>query len=424
MRKILKSIEKLKTSYPGKTFVLAVSGGVDSMVLLDAAAKIKLNCIVVNFNHHKRKASLKESELVKKVALKHGYKVFLKDIKISANNNFQKNARECRIALLKEIAEENNTNIIVTAHHQNDLAETMLMNFSKQGLFNSLSGFNTAYSKDGFIYLKPFKGILKSELYQYAKKRNLEFSEDESNLKNIYTRNRFRNDILPMLTKENPKIAERLHILSNIFQSIDRKLSKTAADFIQNKEVFLNKKYSILPLHNRLYILAELFNSKKITFNLRKLTQIDTLILSSKPNLEIKLNDTWFFEKKYTEFTLTNRTKQSLLYKYNIDNFNFSSNPTQTRLTNCIIEYSTGALRPPFFVKTCTKGDRLSYSYGTKLVSKLFKDAKVPLNFRKHYPILTDSTGQIIYIPKLYKNDTLGVGEILQIEFIGELCEI
>lgn len=424
MKKILNTLKKIKLSYPDKTFILAVSGGVDSMVLLDAAIKTKLNCVVVNFNHHKRKASEKEAKLVEKVALANNLKVVLKDIKIEKNGNFQKLARDRRIALLKEISKENNTNLILTAHHLNDLAETMLMNFVSQGMFKSLSSFDTKHEYDGFIFLKPFKEIKKSELYEYAKKHNLNFFEDESNFKNNYTRNQFRNLVIPELEKQNPKLTDRLFLLSEIFQSLDKSLKNTAVDFIQNKDVFLIPEYLKHPLHIRLYILTELLHQNKIAFNLKKITQIDKLISSTRPNGLIKLTDTWFFKKTYTHFSLENQANSPLLYKYNIDNFCFNSKHPQTSLINCIIEYSTDTLKLPFLVRTQKLGDLLNYSYGKKSVAKLFKDAKVPLYFRKQYPILTDSAGQIIYIPKLYKNDTLGVGETLKIEFIGELCEI
>lgn len=424
MKKILNTLKKIQVSYPDKTFILAVSGGVDSMVLLDAAIKIKLNCVVVNFNHHKRKVSEKEAKLVEKVALANNLKVILKDIKIEKNSNFQKLARDRRIALLKEISKENNTNLIATAHHLNDLAETMLMNFVSQGMFKSLSGFDTKHEDDGFIFLKPFKKIKKSELYEYAKKHNLNFFEDESNFKNNYTRNQFRNLVIPELEKQNPKLTDRLFLLSEIFESLDKSLKNTVVDFIQNKDVFLIPEYLKHPLHIRLYILTELLHQNKIAFNLKKITQIDKLISSTRPNGLIKLTGTWFFKKTYAHFSLENQANLPLLYKYNIDNFCFNSKHPQTSLINCIIEYSTDALKPPFLVRTQKLGDLLNYSYGKKSVVKLFKDAKVPLYFRKQYPILTDSADQIIYIPKLYKNDTLGVGETLKIEFIGELCEI
>lgn len=424
MKKILNSFKKIQASYPDKTFILAVSGGVDSMVLLHAAIEIKLNCVVVNFNHHKRKASVQEAKLVEKVALANNLKVVLKDIEIEKNSNFQKLARDRRIALLKEISNEYNTNLIVTAHHSNDLAETMLMNFVSQGMFKSLSGFHTQHEDDGFIFLKPFKEIKKSELYEYAEKHKLSFFEDESNFKNNYTRNQFRNLVIPKLEKQNPKLTDRLFLLSEIFQSLDASLKKTANDFIQNKDIFSIPEYLVHPLHIRLYILSELLNQNKITFNLKKITQIDRLISSARPNGEIKLNDTWFFKKTYSVFSLKKQPNSPLLYKYNIDNFCFNSKHPQSSLIKCIIEYSTGALKLPFLVRTQKPGDLLNYSFGKKTVAKLFKDAKVPLYFRKQYPILTDSADQIIYIPKLYKNDTLGVGETLKIEFTGELCEI
>lgn len=424
MKKVLNTLKKIQATYPDKTFILAVSGGVDSMVLLDAAAKVKLNCVVVNFNHHKRKASEKEAKLVEKVAKANNLKVVLKDIKIEKNSNFQKLARDRRIALLKEISKENYTNLIVTAHHLNDLAETMLMNFVSQGMFKSLSGFDSQHSENGFIFLKPFKEIKKSELYEYAKQHNLEFFEDESNFKNNYTRNQFRNLVIPELEKHNPKLTDRLFLLSEIFNSVDASIKKIAHDFIQNKEVFLISEYLKHPLHTRLYILAEVLNQKQITFNLKKIRQIDKLILSSRPNGEIKLSNTCFFKKTYANFSLNKQVNQPLLYKYNIDNFCFNSKHSQSSLIKCIIEYSTGALKLPFLVRTQKPGDLLNYSFGKKTVTKLFKDAKVPLYFRKQYPILTDSADQIIYIPKLYKNDTLGVGETLKIEFTGELCEI
>lgn len=219
--------EHIPTSYQGvmdqEPFLLAVSGGVDSMVLLDIfyqlAQSRHLSFSVIHINHQLREVSDREQEMVIQ---------FCEDRQIELQvvawahedpnhpNRSELAAREFRYAVFEKIMTGTQTPYLVTAHHQNDQAETIMMRLVHGNRLASVAGIHPYRPidlgfglKTGFV-LRPLLDLPKSALYQYAKENDIPFSEDQSNSDETYTRNRFRQQFIPLLEKEDDNLLDHL----------------------------------------------------------------------------------------------------------------------------------------------------------------------------------------------------------------------
>jgi tRNA(Ile)-lysidine synthetase-like protein len=208
------------------TFIVAVSGGVDSVVLLHKLiSRQSLNqsnpprYVVAHFNHGIRDDSHKDAELVRELAKKYDLDFELGEGKLSENVS-EAEARKARYQFLREIKQKYKADKIILAHHQDDVIETMIMNILRgtgpRGL-NPMQGYDDL--------LRPLIHRRKSELIDYANEHNLKWIEDSTNSDEKYKRNYIRRNIMP---KIESKIDEFLNIktdIESIYQEVDMRLS-------------------------------------------------------------------------------------------------------------------------------------------------------------------------------------------------------
>lgn len=245
--------------------LLAVSGGVDSIVLCDLAFKAGIDFIIAHCNFQLRgEESERDEAFVKSIGEKYGKEVYVKrfDTTRYAEENkksVQVAARELRYKWFYEILKRETSKfkveaakvkgeeslerendgadleidypgLIVTAHHANDNIETLLMNFFKGTGISGLHGI-LPLQNQLFRPLLPFK---KEELLAYAKKNKLDFAEDSSNLSDKYTRNYFRQHIIPSLKEIYPQVEDNLMHNIERFSEVE-KLYQQAIAFHKKK---------------------------------------------------------------------------------------------------------------------------------------------------------------------------------------------
>lgn len=164
---------------------MAVSGGVDSVVLLDMLAKRRQSeLIVAHFDHGIRPDSRDDAAFVKALAEKYGLQFISKREELGAGAS-EELARKQRYAFLRGEAKKHAAGI-VTAHHQNDLIETIAINIHRGTGWRGVAVFG---AKE---VARPLLGMRKAELYEYALRNNLEWVEDSTNYEQKYLRNRLR----------------------------------------------------------------------------------------------------------------------------------------------------------------------------------------------------------------------------------------
>ena len=189
--------------------ILGISGGVDSIVLLDILNQIKdthyLKISLIHINYGMQKKSNNAENLCFNLSSKYGFEITSKKITLN-KSNFESNAREARYNFFNKYSKKNNFDYILTAHHRDDQIETLHMKFLDNADWVSFLGIRKKYGN----ILRPMLDISKKDIYFYANQNKLKWIEDDSNKNLNYRRNYIRWNIIPKIIKDNPKHIELL----------------------------------------------------------------------------------------------------------------------------------------------------------------------------------------------------------------------
>lgn len=276
--KVLDTINKYKMINRNDKVVIGVSGGPDSMTLLNILnnlkEKLNIKIYVAHINHMIRQEADEETEYVKEFCAKIGVEFFVKRIKVEEEAKrlkigTEEAGRNIRYNFFEEVAKKVEANKIATAHNENDNVETVLMNLIRGTSISGLKGIEKV--RDG-RYIRPIIECKRNEIEEYCNENNIEAKHDKTNDENIYTRNKIRNLLIPYLQKE---------FNSNVIESINR-LSNLAAD----EREFINK--IVEREYNRLLIstyekTSEINNdiTKTIILDLKEFNKLDKVIKSN-----------------------------------------------------------------------------------------------------------------------------------------------
>ena len=272
-QKVYEFITKYKLIENGDKVVLGVSGGPDSICMLNILNKIMkkklidFEIIVCHINHGLRENAVLDEEFVKDFCEKIGVNFFVKhaDIKKVAEEQkrgLEETGRIIRYDFFDEILRKTNSNKIAIAHNINDKAETIIMNIIRGSGPAGLIGIEAQNGK----YIRPLIETKRVDIEAYLKEQNIIARHDESNDENIYTRNKIRNIVLPFIEKEfNPNIIDTIERLSDIVKEQEEYLeNQTEKNYkeICAQEINLTNDYELNKKNNaEIVIDLKKFNS-------------------------------------------------------------------------------------------------------------------------------------------------------------------
>lgn len=195
----------LNVKLPGGKYVVAVSGGVDSMVLLDILRRQPdLKLVVAHVNHGIRPDASEDKELVHRYAMSHNIEFIHTEVKLRASAS-EALARQVRYDFLQQCRSMYKADAIVTGQHQDDLVETAIINLLRGTGWRGLA---ILVHTPGI--LRPLINLRKSELIVYAKEHNVPWREDSTNTDQHYLRNYVRHNLLPRLQEHDAKWFEKI----------------------------------------------------------------------------------------------------------------------------------------------------------------------------------------------------------------------
>ena len=206
------------------TYIIAVSGGVDSMVLLDVLQRVSdVSVIVAHCNHGLRSDASTDEALVKEAAQK--YNLPFVSTKLYLKNASEATARAARYAFLRECLKKHKADAIITAHHQDDLIETAIINLLRGTGWRGLAPFARASD-----VCRPLLHVQKQTLIDYAKKHGVAWREDSTNTDQAYLRNYVRHTLIPRLQTDQQwrsTFLERILKQQTLATQIDAELAAT-----------------------------------------------------------------------------------------------------------------------------------------------------------------------------------------------------
>ena len=284
VNKVIETIKKYHLIETNDKLVLGVSGGPDSISMLDILFKIKQNkqiqfdFVVAHVNHMIREEAGEDEQYVKNYCMKNDIKFYSKSIDVQkmANTNkigTEEAGRNARYAFFDQILQEIGGNKIAIAHNKNDKVETIIMNELRGCGISGLKGIEPKREK----YIRPLIECERKEIEQYCKENDIEPRIDQTNFENIYTRNKIRNIVIPYIEKEfNPNIIKTIDRLSELVTEqeayIETQVEKVYQEILieenKNKYILLdlkkfNKQEKVIKSNLILYTITILFDTTK-----------------------------------------------------------------------------------------------------------------------------------------------------------------
>lgn len=418
MKDVWKFINNLNITKE-EPLVIACSGGPDSMFLLNILHQLGFNCICAHVNHNVREVSKEEYEFLRKYCLKNDIIFEGTEITCYGDDNFHNEAREFRYKFFQNLITKYGARYLFTAHHGDDLIETILMRIVRGSTLKGYAGFSSIVEKDSYKIVRPLIYISKEEIENYDKENDIEYVVDESNAEDHYTRNRYRHKVLPFLKNEESNVHSKFLDFSHTLLAY--------AEFIDNlvdtnyNEVFYEGRLSIDKLINLDLVIQKEIISKMLSENYaddlflindHHVEEILNMVNSSKPNIVFSLPNNKKIIKSYNELTLVDEFDEKENYSYEFDSeiktpLGIIKKVDESQdYTNYTIRLNSQNIKLPLIIRTRLDGDKMwvKNMNGSKKINDIFIDSKIELSKRNVWPIITDSNGIILWVPGLKKS--------------------
>lgn len=433
---------------PGEPVIVAVSGGVDSIVLFDLLTHLpqeyKPKLVIAHINHHLRGESDEEEAFIRHLANQsqtplHVYQWHQDN---HPKTGIEKAARDVRYEFFSEVAEKENSSCVLTAHHQDDQVETILMRWVRGGALEELTGIPEMRKSGKTTILRLLLPFSKQEIIRHAEENGLEWREDESNATLDYSRNRFRNRILPLLKEENQAIDKHILSFSNdigemleLLAPIIRKEREKTIELTEEEIKIRIPDFMSLKRSMRKRVLKDAFLKWNASESyIIKQTHLDLLINwleNGAPHSSFDLPDDFMAERIYNQCVIKQKQKREnqpsaleearipihslnqwviLNDKEKIGLFSLSIYEQISSATSHAIFLNEDTISFPLVARHRKDGDRLSLkgTKGSKKVKDIFIDQKVPMSERNRAWIIQDNRGKVIWVVN-YKESALSL---------------
>ncbi|MBN2696566.1 MAG: tRNA lysidine(34) synthetase TilS [Bacilli bacterium] len=413
--------------------VVAVSGGIDSMVLLhwltSLVSELNLKITVCHVNHNRRESSLAEVKFVKTSAQAYGFDFALLDYNYEGEGNFHHEARIARYDFFYETAKRYQATKIVLAHQADDLVETILMRIVRGSSLTGYAGIRETAPFRDLKIVRPLLEVSRETIENYQKTHNIKYVEDESNKSDEYTRNRFRHDIVPLLKRENEKYIDKFIQFANYIDESHELVSDLANQFILNSVEYSDSQFSfsaskLRAVHKivryEIYkLLIDKLANNTVEISYVQFNDLDLLINSESSKLELDIDQYITVFKSYDFVTIMKERPLKTDYEYVLSDFKEIGLPGEhhllisknnSNLSGKVYElwYNDLDLIFPLTIRNRRPGDRVLMPGGTRKLKSVMIDNKVPHIERDELPLVFDKFNNLLWIPSIFKQKTNG----------------
>lgn len=402
----LKFIESHQLCQRDDRVLLAVSGGIDSMVMAELFLRSGFEIGLAHLNYGLRgEESMRDEMIVRNFASENGLQIWVNRVDPSDfvdKGSIQMAAREIRYHFFEELARKHRFAKVATAHQLNDSLETVLLNLSKGTGINGLKGIPII---NGQI-IRPMLFASRDQIEAYANERNIIWGEDASNQKNVYQRNLLRNEVVPLLKRLNPSLLGTFEDTAQRLAGAALLVSQTKKDFLgqfarYDQQTLIIEVESLAGDLAGLVLLSEILGD--YGFNFPQVRGIHQSILSKQSggmfyadSYELNVDRNKLFVRKLSpvsdqqvlQIEEDERAAMAFGLKISIAKEPFIGVPKHS--ATHIAYFDAGALIYPLIFRKWKEGDRFTPlgMKGKKLVSDFMIDHKIPLTLKRDLLIM------------------------------------
>lgn len=389
-------------------------------VLLKLRKKFNLSIVCAHVNHKLRVESDDEMVWLEDFCKKKDVIFEKMIINNYGDDNFHNEARNFRYNFFESLVHKYGAKYLMTAHHGDDLMETILMRIARGSTLSGYAGFKKISVKEDYTILRPLIYVTKDELLSYNKDNGVEYVIDKSNFSDKYTRNRYRKEVLPFLKKEDSnvhlKFLKYSELLFDCAEYLDVETDKYAKTLYNDKYIEINKFKELDNVIQNKFInklLESYYEDDMILISDVHVDLIKSLIYSNRANSFIYLPNAVKVIKSYDKVYFKRETEQ--IDNYEIELLDYANLPNGKNIkciessdvnNNFYCRLSSKDVVLPLHVRTRKSGDKMKVKglNGSKKVKDIFIDSKVPISQRDLWPVVVDSTDKIVWLPGLKKS--------------------
>lgn len=416
MKKTLEFLKSLNIS-SNDYIIVGCSSGPDSMCLLNLLYENDYKVICAHVNHNIRKESKDEYDYLKNFCNER--KIIFEGLELK--KDIKENEyyyRKKRYSFYKKLADKYQTKYIATAHHADDLMETILMRISRGSNLKGYVGFSKVFNEKGYLMIKPLIFYTKDEILDYLTNKKIKYFIDSTNDSDNYTRNRYRHNIIPFLKKEYPFIHKKYLQFSNELEKANRFINgvvenEMKKNFVENF-IDLNK-FSFLEDYIKECELERIFSQlygDDIDLLSKKVVNNVLMQLKTNRNFTIYLPKGYEIKREYEKLIIEKRQLskeyRTVLKDYNIIDNKHIIEKTNDTLdnSNYLIKLNSLDIALPLYIRSRKDGDKMQVKnmQGQQKIKQIFIDKKIPPNERKRYPIVVDANDTILWVPGIKKS--------------------
>lgn len=381
-------------------FLIAVSGGPDSMALLGLCVMNKLLIEVAHVNYHKRDSAKRDRDIVYDYCKQHCINFHELDAKYDDDGNFQQWARDVRYDFFVSIAKKINASMVLVAHHRDDVLETYLMSKSRNSV-PEVYGIAEEMVRDGIIIKRPLLYATKQMCIDFCHEFSIPYGIDESNETLMYTRNKIRHTILDVMSEEEKDVLWH-EILTKNSEKIEVK--KIIECCVVNNCLLL-EQYFLYDDDIRVVILRYFLkwnDCKEAYHSIKSIVQLDNLM---RHRNYISLHQKIIVKKGSVCEIVGNCNKSysveaQWLHAFNHDYFSLSFSGEMINAVTVTEDDFPLTIRSPL------PGDAIVLRFGTKKLNRWFIDRKIPRYERETWPVVVNRHQEVILVPQIGCNIT------------------
>ena len=410
-------IRRKQLVHPGDHVLVAVSGGLDSMVLLDllrrSAGVLRAELSAAHFDHAMRPNSSADARFVAQTCAR--WDVPLVEARSDHPLHTEAQAREARYAFLAEAMARTGAHRIATAHHADDQIETVLLRLLRGAGLRGLSGIPV---RRGPI-IRPLLRFRKAELEAYAELHRIEFRDDETNATGRFARNRIRHALIPAIRSVYPQSSSEILQMARHAARAERAWQMQAQ--AARKRVARERKSEATELargilleydaETRARVLRAEFRRFGIALDRAATSRLLHFLAEAESGTGYDVGNGFRIERAFDVF----RIARSVVAETDINvriaacsdgaadaliagkkwRLVWSTSPNPSDGAE---RFGCDGLAFPLEVRSWRPGDRIRMPYGTKKLKKLFGEARIPIHERAAVPIVVDAEGRVCWV--------------------------